>query len=131
MAIQYKVVQRGKPGVKNGKKQFHFPLLTNRNTITTNEFCKLITKVSPFSIADVMGLIWAMINVLTDQLGKGNIVQIGQLGSFYPTLHYTGTQENNNIKEKDIEVRIRFHPSVPLKRDLSTSVSFREVKEKK
>lgn len=81
MAIKFKVIERGQPGVVGGgeKKFYASPLTSGELTLTG--LTKSIEKISTVSGADIRAVVYAMVDVMQSSLAHGQIVRLGELGS--------------------------------------------------
>jgi predicted histone-like DNA-binding protein len=130
MTIKYKMVQRtASPGEKGGERAA-YPMITNRQKLTNEEFYKAIQEQVHFSKADIVGFLHALRAVLTRQMLEGNIVPLKTIGSFYPTVNYHGEPNIKRVKPEDMELNIRFRPLLDWKRKFFMP-DFKKVKEQK
>ena len=90
MAIKYKVVAKGQPGVVGGgdKKFYATPVLEGE--VTLNDLTRLIEMSSTVSGADIRAVLYALVEITVDSLSKGSIVRLGELGSLRPSLSSEG-----------------------------------------
>lgn len=111
MAIPYKVVQKGQPGVVGGGvKKFYASVVTTGET-TIDELTKEIEKFSALSEADIRGVIIALENVIQNKLAEGKIVRLEKLGSLYPSLSSKGVDTEVEVTSSIIkEATVNYRP---------------------
>lgn len=111
MAIPYKVVQKGQPGVVGGGvKKFYASVVTTGET-TIDELTKEIEKFSALSEADIRGVIIALENVIQNKLAEGKIVRLEKLGSLYPSLSSKGVDTEAEVTSSIIkEATVNYRP---------------------
>ena len=81
MAVKFKVVEKGEPGVPGGgTKQFYARTVT-QGEANISELTRSIEKISTVSGADIRAVLYAFVDVVKDDLAAGRIVRIGDLGS--------------------------------------------------
>ena len=110
MAIQYKVIQKGEPGVKGGGKKKFYPSIALDGEFTVDDMVAEIEKFSALSEPDIRGVIVALENVIQNKLADSKIVRMDKLGSFYPAIHCEGREKEENVNTqciKRIDVKYR------------------------
>ncbi|WP_423129138.1 HU family DNA-binding protein [Gaoshiqia sp. Z1-71] len=130
MAIDYKVIEKGQPGVVGGGEKKFYAQIVYGKEVTVDELVKEIEKFSALSEADIRGVIVALENVIQDKLAQSRIIRLEKLGSLYPAISSKGEE-----KEKDVDAETIRKASVnyrPGKRILETlkAAGFSKVKEK-
>jgi predicted histone-like DNA-binding protein len=102
MALDYKVVEKGQPGVAGGGEKKFYAQIINGKEVTIDELVKEIERFSALSEADIHGVIIALENVIQDKLAQGRIVRLQKLGSLYPTLSSQGEEEADQVTTNSI-----------------------------
>ena len=130
MSIDYKVVEKGQPGVVGGGEKKFYAQIVYGKEVTVDELVKEIERFSALSEADIRGVIIALENVIQDKLAQSRIVRLEKLGSLYPAI-----SSNGEAKEKDVDAETIKKGNVnyrPGKRILETlkAAGFSKVKEK-
>jgi predicted histone-like DNA-binding protein len=116
MAIPYHVIQRGEPGVKGGgKKQYYArPVVAGETDIAS--LTRSIEKISTVSGADVQAVLYALVDVMADELAQGRIVRLGELGSMRVSFKSEGKPAVTDINATDISnPRTLFTPGPRIK----------------
>ena len=116
MAIKFKAIEKGQPGVAGGGQKKYYASIVNSGEATVDELVKGIEKFSALSEADILGVIVALENVIQDKLADGKIVRLDKLGSLYPSLSSEGVEKQDELTSLKIkEVTINYRPGVRLK----------------
>ena len=103
MSIQYKVVEKGMPGVKGGGKKKFYAQMATDGECTVDDMVAEIEKFSALSEPDIRGVIVALENVIQNKLAESKIVRMDKLGSFYPSLHSEGKEKEEEINQHSIK----------------------------
>ncbi|NOU45907.1 MAG: DNA-binding protein [Bacteroidales bacterium] len=90
MAINFKVIERGEPGVVGGgtKKFYASPVMDGEMNLS--DMTKAIEKICTVSGADIRAVLYALVDVSVDNLSNGTIVRLGDLGSMRVSLSSEG-----------------------------------------
>ncbi|WP_299669705.1 HU family DNA-binding protein [uncultured Polaribacter sp.] len=111
MPIKFKAIERGEPGVPGGgtKKWYATTVIQGERNI--DQLTTSIEKISTVSGADIRAVLYAMVDVCTEELANGNIVRFGDLGSMRVSISSVGAptalEVNSSIITKN---RILFNP---------------------
>ena len=93
------------------------------------ELCDLISLSSTASPGDVRLILDSLIEVMKRSLGKGEVVQVGELGNFQLQFGSTGTATKKEFNQALIKSkRIVFRPGKVL-RDSISNYSFEKIPE--
>ncbi len=69
--------------------------------------------------ADVHGVLVALMDLIPDELLKGNIVSLGELGSFYATVSSEGVDTEDELSLSMVKgTKIQYRPTKELKNKL-------------
>jgi predicted histone-like DNA-binding protein len=116
MAIKYKVVLRGQPGVEGGGIKKYYGQIVTSGESTIDEMVKDIEKFSALSEPDIRGVIIALENEIQNKLTEGKIVRLEKLGSLYPAISSEGVEKAEDLTSKNIrEIYINYRPGDRLK----------------
>ena len=116
MAIKYKTIKRGEPGVKGGgtPKYYAKPVVQGERNL--EQLTKSIEKISTVSGADIRAVLYAVVDVITDDLANGLIVRIGDLGSLRLSLSSDGFATEAEVNSNAVKnTKILFTPGSKLK----------------
>lgn len=120
MAIKFKVIERGQPGVAGGgeKKFYATPVMDGELTLTG--LTKAIEKICTVSGADIRAVLYAMVDVAVDSLADGTIVRLGDLGSLRISMSSEGSSSADEVKASSIRgASVIFTPGTRIKETLS------------
>ncbi|AEE16285.1 HU family DNA-binding protein [Treponema brennaborense] len=118
---QYRVMERGEPGVAGGGKKKWYALAVNSREDTIDDITKSIEKISTVSGADIRAVLYALVDVSVQALERGEIVRLGDLGSMRLTLSSEGKEKEADVTAASIKKRgIIFSPGKKLKEMLET-----------
>ena len=121
MAIKYNVIEKGEPGVKGGgTKRFYASAITAGES-DIEVLTSRIEKISTVSGADIRAVLYALVDVMTDELAEGRIVRLGELGNMRVSLSSEGMAKPEEVTAANItNTRILFAPGNMLKNMLKT-----------
>lgn len=112
MAIKYKLIQKGEPGVAGGGTKKWYATLVKDDDTTTDDLVKTIEKFSSLSESDIKGVIIALENEIQNALSRGSIVRLEKLGTLYPSLSSRGVENKGDFEaSRDIRgVKVNYRP---------------------
>lgn len=126
MAIPYKTIQRGQPGVVGGGKKKYYPQIVSTGEANIVDLTKDVEKISTVSGADIRAVLYALVDVITDRLANGQIVRLGDLGSMRPGFSGNGFDTEKEVTASAIKkAHINFDPGPKLK-DMLKTVTFKK-----
>lgn len=111
MSIDYKVVEKGQPGVVGGGEKKFYAQIVNGKEVTMDELVAEIEKFSALSEADIRGVIIALENTIQSKLAQSRIVRLEKLGSLYPSISSSGELEAGKVNGNTIRrVSVNYRP---------------------
>lgn len=117
--MKYKLIQKGKPGDPDAPKKWYATPIKN-GTITQKNLAQQISGRSSLTSGDVNNVIQNLLELLPQELIKGNSVQLGDFGTFRLSFSSDGVDtEKDFTKDKIKGVKILFTPSNDFKKTLS------------
>ena len=126
MSVKYVVTAKGNPLKPEEDKRFFASVVSN-GEISLRELSRDISAISTVSTADVMAVLEGFIEVLPRKLAEGNIVRLGDFGSFRVTLKSDGQTKEEEVTADSITgVKLRFRPGLVLENSLAT-ISFEKA----
>ena len=99
MAINFKVIERGQPGVVgDGEKKYYASNMISGNA-DIEELTEGIEKISAVSGADIRAVLYALTDVIPTMLADGKSVKLGEVGNFRVSINSEGkeTAEEVNV----------------------------------
>ena len=116
MSVKYKVIEKGQPGVAGGgvKKYYATSVFTGEKNL--EQLTKSIEKISTVSGADIRAVLYAMVDVITEELSDSQIVRLGELGSLRLNVSSEGKDASKDINASAIRsTKLVFTPGKKLK----------------
>ena len=128
MAINYKTVEKGQPGVVGGGKKKYYAAIVYAGEVKMDELIADIEKFSALSEPDIRGVISALENVIQNKLADSKIVRLDKLGTFYPTISSEGKDKPEDVTSKAIRnVNVNYRPGTRIVETMKTK-GFKKVK---
>ena len=128
MAFNYATVLKKNP--KTEKMEVRASAVTE--TLTLQQIKRLIVSRTTVTEADVAAVLEALYVEVTNALKESKLMQLGLLGSIYPTLKSDASTEPDTFNAAMIrKVNIRFRPSHSLIGAVNENVSFNRTPSKK
>ncbi|MEQ8712053.1 MAG: hypothetical protein RIC80_03500 [Cyclobacteriaceae bacterium] len=103
MPIKYKVIERGQPGVAGGGEKKFYATAVMTGEVNIDDLTKSIEKISTVSGADIRAVLYAMVDVATDQLANSQIVRLGDLGSLRMSVGSNGVDTPEEVNASSIK----------------------------
>lgn len=103
MAVKYKVISKGQPGVKGGGTQQFYAVIVNQNVRDIDKITEAVSSISTVSGADIRAVIYAVVEVVNNFLEDGDIVRIGDLGSLRLSLSSIGKPTEDEVDASTIK----------------------------
>jgi predicted histone-like DNA-binding protein len=122
MPINYKTVLKGQPGVVGGGEKKYYASAVLDGQMTMPEMTKAIEKICTVSGADILAVLYALVDVATDNLSNGTIVRLGELGSLRVSLSSEGKLADADVTSAAIkDTNVIFTPGTRIKEMLSAT----------
>ncbi len=119
--IKYKAVGLKKPGVKNSPLKYYASTVVD-GEVGLLEICQEIEKISTVSEADIMAVLTSLVSIVPDKLTKSNVVRLGDLGSFRPSIGSHGMAKEEEVSANSIKSnKILFRPGKRLKKAMKAA----------
>lgn len=110
MSVQFNVVERGKPGSPETPKKF-YPSIVATGKVSQRDVAKRAAEMSTVSAADTAAVVENFLTIIAQELAKGNIVQLGEFGSFWLRTETEGADTAEEVRASQISnVLVRFTP---------------------
>jgi predicted histone-like DNA-binding protein len=121
MPIKYNIVERGNPSNREAPKKY-YPSIQSSGRITTREMAEMAADRSTLTTADMMAAIETFLAIIPQQLKKGNIVELGDFGSFWLKSSSDGADTAAETNATQITSLLpRFNPGKRFKAVLKTT----------
>lgn len=127
MAIKFRVIERGQPGVVGGGTKKYYASTSISGETDIDGLTAAIEKISTVSGADIRAVLYAMVDVSSDLLSNGQIVRLGDLGSLRPGLSSHGEDTEEEVTARSVKgAKVLFTPGSKIK-DMLKTVSFQKA----
>jgi len=107
----------------------HYAYIQNQGVVNLRQIAKRISRESTISMMDTMAVLEGFLQVIPDLLLEGNIVKLGELGTFRSTISSDGVDTADNFNSTHIKgLNLIFRPGIEF-RDQLNSVKFKKASE--
>lgn len=121
MAIKFKVIERGQPGVVGGGEKKFYASSNVSGEKTLAGLTRDIEKISTVSGADIRAVLYAMVDAMQSSLEEGQIVRLGELGSLRINISSEGKATEKEVTASAVKgAKVVFTPGNGLKDMLLT-----------
>ncbi len=128
MSVKYNIIQKGQPGVIGGGDKKYYASAQTTGTVDIDKLTRDIEKISTVSGADIRAVLYALVDVATDELADSNIVRLGDLGSLRISLSSHGLDAPSAVNASAVKgTRVHFLPGKRLK-EMQKTLTFQEAK---
>jgi predicted histone-like DNA-binding protein len=118
MTVKYNIVERGNPSNPEAPKKF-YPSIQSSGRVTTRELAERASQMSTLTTADMMAAIESFLTIVPGELAKGNIVELGDFGTFWLRASSEGAATAEEVRADQISIVMpRFNPGKEFKRVL-------------
>lgn len=115
MAVKYNIVARGNPSKPEEPKKF-YPSIKASGRVTTRELVETASEMCSLTASDLMGAIEIILSIIPKEIMKGNIVELGDFGSFWLRINAEGAETEEDVHPDQINnVLPRFIPGTQFK----------------
>jgi predicted histone-like DNA-binding protein len=110
MAIKYRIVQKVNPSKPTDPRKY-YATVVSRGEITLRDLAKEAAEISTVSIADMVASVEAILQVATRHVKQGDIVRLGELGSFSISVSSEGAATAEDFTSANIKsASMNFRP---------------------
>jgi len=125
--VNYKLIPKKINLGPNKGETKYYAIEVNKGEITLDTLANNIAHYSTLSRVDIVAVIAALVDEVHDGLANGNIVRLGELGSFRLTIGSEGVDCKDDFKKSMInKSRVQFNPGKRIKA-LYKKLKFRKV----
>ncbi len=118
MPVKFNIVERGNPINPQAPKKF-YPSIQSTGRMTLRELAERASQMSTLTTTDIVAAIESFLTIVPAELAKGNIVELGDFGSFWLRTETEGATEQSDVRSDQITgVLPRFNPGKEFKRAL-------------
>ena len=120
MTVKFNIVERGNPSDREAPKKY-YPSIQSSGRVTTRELAEMAAERSTLSTMDMMAAIEGFLAIIPQQLAKGNIVELGDFGSYWLKTTSEGAASVDEVRANQIvSILPRFNPGRKFKDVLKT-----------
>ena len=118
MTVKYNIVERRNPGDPDAPKKY-YPSVQSTGRKNLRQLSQRITDNSTVGRTDVLAVLDAMLYVIPQELAEGNIVDLGDFGSFWLRTNSEGQENPEDVRPNHITNTLpRFTPGPEFKEAL-------------
>lgn len=115
MPVKYVVTAKGNPAKPTNPKKFYAQVKSVGET-SLRELAKKISQTSTVSSADVMAVLEGFIEIMPQEIAKGQIVRLGDFGSFSLSIKSEGADKEEQVNANSIKSnKLNFRPGKVVK----------------
>jgi predicted histone-like DNA-binding protein len=113
--VKYNLVERGNPAKPDEPKKFYASIKAS-GRVTTRELVETASEMCSLTSSDLMGAIEIILSIIPKELAKGNIVELGDFGTFWLRISSDGAETAEDFQPDQIKsVLPRFNPGTQFK----------------
>ncbi|MCA9927257.1 MAG: HU family DNA-binding protein [Anaerolineales bacterium] len=125
MTVKYKVISRKNPSDLTAPPKY-YPSVNAGGRLRLRQLAKRIAEISTVSSVDTMAVLEGLLTVLPQEIINGNIVELGDFGSFWLRIKSEGSETAEEVSAQNILNTLpKFTPGKEFKQVLQT-VEFRK-----
>ena len=118
MTVKVKSVNRRNPRLPEEPPKFYASAQHERK-IELDELATSVADRCSLRRSDVHGVLIALMDIIPVELGKGSIVNLGTLGSFFVSVRSDGAETAEEITASMVKrLKIQYRPTKELKKQL-------------
>ena len=118
MSVKYNIVERGNPSNPTLPKKF-YPSIQSSGRLTLRELAEQAADRSTLTAVDIIAAVESFLAIVPKELAKGNIVELGDFGSFWLKTTTEGVETAEEVRADQISTVLpRFNPGKQFKRVL-------------
>lgn len=126
MAVKYNVREHINPSNPLAPKKY-YPSIKASGRCDQRRLAELIAAISTISSADTMATLEALLIVIPSELAKGNVVDLGDFGSFWLKVNADGAETAEEVRASQIHrLMPHFKPGKEFKKALR-SIEFKKA----
>jgi len=120
MTVKFNIVERGNPSNATAPKKF-YPSVKSTGRVTTRQLAETAARETALASADMLSAIEAFLKIVPRELANGNIVELGDFGSFWLRIDSDPSESADDVRtEKITGTKPRFNPGKAFKKVLET-----------
>jgi len=125
--MNYKLVKRPNPRNTAAPPRYYAQGIT-QGKVDIREIAEMISEKSTLTTIDILAVVEALLKSIPRELAKGSIVNLGEFGSFWLTIHSEGSELPEDFNQTMIKgTKLNFRPGKLVKNVLD-DITFVKVK---
>ncbi len=118
MSVKFNVVERRNPSNPEAPKKF-YPSIQSSGRLNLRELAAVAADRSTLTETDFIAAVESFLAIIPKELAKGNIVELGDFGTFWLRTTADGTEAAEEVRADQIMTILpRFNPGKQFKRTL-------------
>jgi len=121
MPTKYNVISRRNPLDPQAPHKF-YPSVVSGGRITLRQLARQISEISTVSTVDTMAVLEALLTIIPREIANGNIVELGDFGSFRLRIQADGSLTAETVNATNItNIKPLFSPGKEFKKALNNA----------
>ena len=121
MTTKFNVVTRPNPQDPEAPRKYYASVKSS-GRVTLRELSQQIAQFSTVSTVDTMAVLEALLILIPREISRGNVVELGDFGSFWMRIQSDGSDTLEEVKANNIKrVLPRFTPGKVFRRALNNT----------
>ncbi|MDY7042353.1 MAG: HU family DNA-binding protein [Chloroflexota bacterium] len=126
MTVKYTVVPKVNPQNPEAPRKY-YPMVKSTGKTNLRQLAERIAEISTVSSVDVVAVLEAFLNIVPRELAEGNIVKLGDFGSFSLRIRSQGADSEEQVTAHNITKTLTsFRPGKRFKETLD-NVSYEKM----
>ncbi|MCL4275137.1 MAG: HU family DNA-binding protein [Anaerolineales bacterium] len=118
MTVKFNIVERGNPSDREAPKKF-YPAIRSSGRRSTYDLAVAASKRSTLNQTDMAAALACLLEIIPEELARGNVVELGDFGSFWLRTTCSGAETADDVRATQIETILpRFNPGKQFKKGL-------------
>jgi predicted histone-like DNA-binding protein len=127
MSVQFKSLAKGQPGIAGGGEIKYYATIVRGSKVDLRTLLDDISELNIVHPGAVLGVLEAFLSRVNYHLTNGRAIELGQLGSFYPSISSSSSELSEEVSTSNIQkFKVVFRPSKLLRKRMSL-VEFNKV----
>lgn len=119
MTVKFNVVEHGNLANPAAPKKF-YPSPVASGRVSMRQLAEEIARISTLSSTDTVAMLEALLFIIPGELAKGNVVELGDFGSFWLKANSVGCDSPDDVDATQfVRLLPRFNPGKEFKKALA------------
>lgn len=122
MSVKYNLIERANPLDRAAPKKW-YPSIEASGRLTVRQLAAIAADRSTLTETDFIAAVESFLAIIPKELAKGNVVELGDFGSFWLRISAEGADNEGMVRTDNITTVLpRFNPGKEFKNVLKTIV---------